>query len=157
MTFLNVNSGSIKTKKSPSAYVFPNKNCFRCHAIMLFVSTSTYDHEEVFTNLLWHCHCSRKFFTTPEVISSHSQNSNFLHHFEPFWLWKWFERVWTSKNHHLLTFLQIKTVPDVVRSCCLFLQIPKIKKKCLSFYYIIVLALANFYGTQTHQRSVTKQ
>ena len=53
--------GSIKTKKSPSAYVFANKTYFRCHAIMLFISASTYDHEEVFTNLLWHYHCSRKF------------------------------------------------------------------------------------------------
>ena len=78
--------GSIKTKKSPSAYVCEYKNCVRCHAIMLFVSASTYGHEEVFTNLLWHYHCFRKFFTESKVISSHSQNSNFLHHFEPFWL-----------------------------------------------------------------------
>ena len=85
--------GSIKTKKSPSAYVFVNKNCFRCHAIILFASTSTYGYEEVFTNLLWHYHCSRKFLTEPKVISSHSQNSNFLHHFEQFLLQKWFERV----------------------------------------------------------------
>ena len=97
--------GSIKTKKLPSAYVFVNKNCVRCRTIMLFVSASTHSHEEVFTNLLWHCHCSRRFFTEPKVISCHSQNSNFLHHFEPFWLQKWFERVWNSKKHHLLTFL----------------------------------------------------
>ena len=97
--------GSIKTKQSPSAYVFVNKNYVRCRKIMLFVSASTHSHEEVFTNLLWHCHYPRRFFTEPKVISSHSQNSNFLHHFEPFWLQKWFERVWDSKNHHLLTFL----------------------------------------------------
>ena len=44
----------------------------------------TYDHEKVFANLLWHCHCSRKIFTAPKVISSHLQNSNFciiLNHF----------------------------------------------------------------------------
>ena len=85
--------GNIKTKKSPFAHVFANENCFRCYAIIVFVCTSTYGHEEVFTNLLWHYHWSRNFFTEPKVISSHSQNSNFLHHFEPFWLQKWFERV----------------------------------------------------------------
>ena len=74
--------GSIKTKKSPSAYVCANKNCFRCHAIMLFVSASTYDHEQVFTNLLYHCHSSRKVFMESKVIRCHSQNSNFLNYFE---------------------------------------------------------------------------
>ena len=44
--------GSIKTEKSSSAYVFANRNCFRYHTIMLFISARTYDHEEVFTNLL---------------------------------------------------------------------------------------------------------
>ena len=92
----------------------------------------------------------------PKVISRHSQNSNFLHHFEPFWLQKWFERVWNSKNHHLLTFLCIKTVSRIVRSCCLFLQVPMVVKKCLQTYYIIVIALTYFCGAQTHQRSIQK-
>ena len=91
LCFYKVSESSIylwreyQNKKSPSAYVCANENCFRCHAIMLFVSASTYGHEEVFTNLLWHCYCSRKLLAAPKVISSHSQNSNFLFHFEPFW------------------------------------------------------------------------
>ena len=51
----------MKLKKSSSSYVFVNKNGVRCRAIMLFVSAGTYDHEEVFTNLLHRCHCSNKF------------------------------------------------------------------------------------------------
>ena len=51
----------MKLKKSPSPYVFVNKNCFRCRAIMLFGSASTHDHKKVFTNLLHYCHCSKKF------------------------------------------------------------------------------------------------
>ena len=174
-----------------------------------------------------------------KLIRVQSKNGNFFHNFEQYVLWKWFEMVWNWKNHHLLTFVQIKTVsgvmrscylflqvpmvmkkclqtyygiiialeifsrslkssvvirkivtfciiwiilalkvvwkgmklkktpspyvfanktvPEVVRSCCLFLQVPMIMKKCLGTYYIIVLALENFYGTQIHQRSVTKQ
>ena len=61
------------------------------------------------------------------------------------------------KNSHLLTFVRIKTVSDVVRSCCLFLQVPIIMKKCLQSYFVITIALENSYGTQHHQRSVTKQ
>ena len=48
------------------------------------------------------------------------------------------------KNHHLLTFFQIKTVPGVIRSCCLFLQVLMIVKKCLQTYYGIAIALENF-------------
>ena len=48
------------------------------------------------------------------------------------------------KKYHLLTFLQIKTVSDVVRPCCLLLKVPKIMKTCLQTYYDIVIALENF-------------
>ena len=51
----------MKLKKSPIPYVFVFKNCSGRRAIMLFVSTGTHDHEEVFTSLLYHCHSSRKF------------------------------------------------------------------------------------------------
>ena len=51
----------MKLKKSPIPYVFVFKNCSGRRAIMLFVSAGTHDHEEVFTNLLYHCHSSRKF------------------------------------------------------------------------------------------------
>ena len=51
----------MRLKKSPSPYVFVNKNGVRCRAIMWFNSAGTYDHEEVFTNLLHHCHSSNKF------------------------------------------------------------------------------------------------
>ena len=53
--------GSIKTKKSPSAYIYASKNCFRCRAIMMFVSAGTYDNEEIFINLLHHSHVSKNF------------------------------------------------------------------------------------------------
>ena len=43
------------------------------------------------------------------------------------------------KNHH-----QIKTVPVVIRSCCLFLQVPMVMKKCLQTYFGITIALENF-------------
>ena len=85
-------------KKSPSAYVCAYKNCSSCHATMLFLSVSTHDHEEVFTNLLHYCNWSKKVFTAPKVIRGQSKNSNFLHDFEPFWLQKWFERVRSSKK-----------------------------------------------------------
>ena len=75
--------GGVK-KKFPSAYVFVDKSYSTCHATMLFVSASTYDHEEMFANSIRHHSYSRKFFTAPKVISSHSQNSNFLHDFEEF-------------------------------------------------------------------------
>ena len=39
-----------ETQKTPSLYVFVNKNGVRCRVIMLFVSAATYDHEDVFTN-----------------------------------------------------------------------------------------------------------
>ena len=71
----------MESKKSPSAYVMVHRSCFMHRTIMLFISASTYDHEEVFTNLLHHYKCSRKFFTTLKVITSQSQNSNFLRHF----------------------------------------------------------------------------
>ena len=74
--------GGMKSKKSPSAYVLVHRNCFMRRAIILFVSASIYDYDKVFANFLHHCQCSKKFFTTPKVISSQSQNSNFLHHFE---------------------------------------------------------------------------
>ena len=48
------------------------------------------------------------------------------------------------KNRHLLTFLQIKTVSGVVRSCGLFLRVPMVMKKCLQTYYGITIALENF-------------
>ena len=48
------------------------------------------------------------------------------------------------KNHHLLTFCHIKTVPGVIRSCCLFLQVPMVMKKCLQTYYSITIALESF-------------
>ena len=48
------------------------------------------------------------------------------------------------KNCHLLTFLQIKTMSGVVRSCGLFLQVPMVMKKCLQTYYGITIALENF-------------
>ena len=48
------------------------------------------------------------------------------------------------KNRHLLTFVRIKTVTGVVRSCCLFLQVPMVMKKCLQTYYDIAIALENF-------------
>ena len=48
------------------------------------------------------------------------------------------------KNHHLLTLFQIKTVPGVIRSCCLLLQVRMIIKKCLQTYYGITIALENF-------------
>ena len=51
----------MRLKKSPSPYIFVNKNGVRCRAIMWFVSAGTYDHEEVFTNLLHHCRSSNKF------------------------------------------------------------------------------------------------
>ena len=40
--------------------------------------------------------------------------------------------------------MRIKTVSDVVRSCCLFLQVPKVMKTCLQTYYDIAIALENF-------------
>ena len=110
----------------------------------------------MFTNLLWRCPCSRKFFTEPKANSSWSQNSNFLRHFEPFWVQRRFERVWNSKNHQPLTFLLIKTVSRVVRSCCLFLQVPMVVKNCLQTQYIIVIAQTIFCSAQTHQRSIQK-
>ena len=48
------------------------------------------------------------------------------------------------KNHHLLTFLQIKTVSGVMRSFYVFLQVPMVMKKCLQTYYGIIIALENF-------------
>ena len=54
-------------------------------------------------------------------------------------------------------FVYVKTVLVVMWSRCLFLQVPMIMKKYSETYYIIVLDLENFYGTQTHQRSVEKQ
>ena len=48
------------------------------------------------------------------------------------------------KNHHLLTFFQIKTVSGVIRSCYLFLQVPMIMKKYLQTYYDIAIVLENF-------------
>ena len=48
------------------------------------------------------------------------------------------------KNRHLLTFVQIKTVPGVMRSCYLFLQVPMVMKKCLQTYSGIIIALENF-------------
>ena len=65
----------MKLKKLPSAYAFVNKNCFMCRTVMMFVSASTHDHEEVFTDLKHLFKCSRKSFTTPKVISSQSQNT----------------------------------------------------------------------------------
>ena len=44
----------MELKKSPRAYFFPNKNGATRRAIMLFAFASTYDHEEVFANLLWY-------------------------------------------------------------------------------------------------------
>ena len=49
-----------------------------------------------------------------------------------------------QKNRHLLAFLQIETVPDVVRSCSLFLQVPMVMKKCLQTYYDIAIAPETF-------------
>ena len=48
------------------------------------------------------------------------------------------------KNRHLLTFVNIKTVSGVMRSCCLFLPAPMVMKKCLQTYYGITIALENF-------------
>ena len=50
-----------------------------------------------------------------------------------------------QKNHHLLTFVQIKTVSGVMRSCYLFLQVPMVMKKCLQTYHGIEIALENFF------------
>ena len=50
----------------------------------------------------------------------------------------------------------LKTVPNIVRSFCLLLRVPMIMNKCSPTYYIIVIALENFYGTQSPQRSVEK-
>ena len=74
----------MKSEKSPYAYVWVHRNCFMRRATMLFTSASVYDHGKVFANLLHHCQHSENFFTTPKVINSQSQNSNFLHHFESF-------------------------------------------------------------------------
>ena len=49
-----------------------------------------------------------------------------------------------QKNHHLLTFVQMKTVSGVIRSCYLFLQVPMVMKKCLQTYYDIAIALEKF-------------
>ena len=43
--WVNMAWNSMKLKKSPSAYVFVNKNCFMHRAITLFASASTYDHD----------------------------------------------------------------------------------------------------------------
>ena len=51
----------MKLKKTPSPYVFVNKNGVRWRAIILFVSAGTYDHEDVFTNLVHHYRCSNIF------------------------------------------------------------------------------------------------
>ena len=51
----------MKLKKTPSPYIFVNKNCAMSRAIMLFASAGTYGHEEVFTNLLHYCHSSNNF------------------------------------------------------------------------------------------------
>ena len=72
------------SEKLPSAYVLVHRNCFMHRAITLFASASTYDHDEVFANLFHHCQCSQKIFSTPKVINSQLQNSNFLHHFGSF-------------------------------------------------------------------------
>ena len=40
--------------------------------------------------------------------------------------------------------MRIKTVSDIVRPCCLFLQVPMVMKKCLQTYYDIAIALENF-------------
>ena len=37
-----------------------------------------------------------------------------------------------------------KTVSDIVRPCCLFLQVPMVMKKCLQTYNDIAIALENF-------------
>ena len=39
--------------------------------------------------------------------------------------------------------MRIKTVSDIVRPCCLFLQVPMVMKKCLQTYYGITIALEN--------------
>ena len=49
-----------------------------------------------------------------------------------------------QKNHHLLTFVQMKTVSGVMRSCYLFLQVPMVMKKCLQTYYGIIIAPESF-------------
>ena len=54
-----------------------------------------------------------------------------------------FKRVWNWKKYHLLTFVQIKNVSGVMRSCYLFLQVPMVMKKCLQTYYIIAACLKN--------------
>ena len=48
------------------------------------------------------------------------------------------------KNRHLLTFLRIKTISGVMRSCYLFLQVLMVMKTCLQTYYGIIIALENF-------------
>ena len=48
------------------------------------------------------------------------------------------------KNRHLLTFLRIKTISGVMRSCYLFLQVLMVMKTCLQTYCGIILALENF-------------
>ena len=42
----------MKRKKSPSAYVFVNKNGVTCRATMPFASASAHDHKKVFANSL---------------------------------------------------------------------------------------------------------
>ena len=48
------------------------------------------------------------------------------------------------KSRHMLAFLKIETVPGVVRSFSLFLQVPMVMKKCLQTYYEIAIAPEKF-------------
>ena len=99
---------------------------------------------EHFKYLGW-CHTtSQKIFTAPWSLKSH-QKLAFSMLFQGFKVQHLpLKAVSKRKNRHLLTFLYIKTVPGVVRSCCLLLQVPMIMKKCLQTYYDIAIALENF-------------
>ena len=133
----------MKLKKTPSPYVFVNKNGVRWRAIILFVSAGTYDHEDVFTNLVHHYRCSniflrrtkssevsRKIVTFGLILNNYCFKSD-LGEYE-------------TEKVPFAYVCAYKTVSDIVRPCCLFLQVPMVMKKCLQTYYDIAIALENF-------------
>ena len=87
---------------------------------------------------------SQKFFRAAQTSKMWNSQfySMFLQGFRVHYLP--FKGVSKRKNHHLLTFLRIKTISCIIRSCYLFLQVPMVMKKCLQTYYGITSALENF-------------
>ena len=107
-------SGSIKTKKSPSAHVLDCKIRLECRVMLPFVSADRYDPKKACKYTCWVLDTNRTFFGDPQSQVSYPSKSNFLGGFEMMYTIFALEGVSKLKNHHQLTFGIVKSDWSVV-------------------------------------------